>query len=1599
DYSPFINKKPFKAWSIDLPEKNDYLQHSTEIKIDGLHLGQYAILLSTSPDFDKSSQTSLSFLNISQLACIVQTPLVGQSVAYIVNRESGEPIEGATVNLYKQEYNYKSRQYERKLISTKTSDRNGKISFQSDNRYDNFYLEIIKANDQLYLNDYINIYNRPAESKVQQIRTFIFTDRSIYRPEQTIYFKGIVLQTNPSDKKQVLANFKTKIILKDANYNEVQKLDVVTNEYGSFTGSFKAPVGLLNGMFTLSTPNGSQTIQIEEYKRPKFEVSFDTITASYKLNETIQIKGKAIAYAGNAIDGAQVSYRVYRNARFPYYWCYYRWGLPQSPQKEITHGKTTTSADGSFAISFDALADENVDKKTMPVFNYTIEADITDLNGETRSGSQTVAVSYQNLILNIETPQTSNIDNFNQIKVYASNLNGAVLASDIDLSLKKLKSPQQVLRTRLWEKPEYYSISENDYRKYFPLDEYNDENNYLNWEEEKTIWTQRFKSNDKNAQAISKPNEDAWYVLEAKTIDKDKNQIVEKKYIRLYKDNGTALPDEKLLIKTSKEKVEPEENTDLQILTPYSKTYMIYECNQASQTINEHWIEPKKTFSETKNIKETDRGGFSVVCWYVKDNRFYSETKLIHVPWSNKDLNISLQTFRDKIEPGSQQEWTIKISGNKKEKVSAELLASMYDASLDAFKKHEWKPFSIYTTNSSSNTWHSYSNFSVQNSRVIFTPPYQSFPYYEKKYPTLETWGFTDSYTFSMAYRSRGGVSDFAPIQELTYFDDGRMPPTPSPAPAGMALEKATPNAIPQSQQNEDKSIEDSVSQAPEKNEPMVRSNLAETAFFFPQLQTDAEGNILLKFKAPEALTKWKLMAFAHTKNLQSAYITANVHTQKELMIVPNTPRFLREGDEMMYSAKITNLSDKELNVLTILKLQDALNNESVDALFQNNDKVSLLIPAGESKQVIWKIKIPSTYTNPIRITTIAQAKGISDGEENVVPLVLNSMLVTETLPLPVKPNMVKKFQLENLLKSKNSNTIKNYHFAIEYTPNPAWYAIQSLPYLTDYPYECAEQTFNRYYANALAAHIANSNPKIKEIFSTWKEKDTTALLSNLSKNEELKSALLQETPWVLEAKNENEQKRAIATLFNLNRMSKELTRAVRELELKQTINGGFVWFKGMPEDRFMTQYIITGVGRLLHIGIDEVSNDAKIQAMVQKAIPYLDLQIKKDYDELLRLKVDLSKQGIGSYQIQYLYMRSFFKNIPIHQEVKTAFDFYLKKCAAHWTTQSNYLQAMSGLALDRWNDKNNAMNIVKALRENAIHNEEMGMYWKQTNSYWWYEAPIETQSLMIELFKEVAKSEDEVDELKIWLLKNKQTNNWKTTKATADACYALLLNGTYWLAAEPQVNIKLGENVIDMSQGNKEAGTAYQKINFDAAQIKPDFGDIEVQVKSDKSIGTTWGAAYWQYFEQLDKINNSETGLKLNKQLYKINHSDKGEFLSPIDNSTPLHVGDKVKVRIELRVDRPYEYVHLKDMRAACFEPLNVISHYQYQGGLGYYESTKDLATHFFFHYLQKGVYVFEYPLFVTNKGNFSNGISSIQCMYAPEFSSHSEGIRVKVE
>jgi uncharacterized protein YfaS (alpha-2-macroglobulin family) len=1626
-FQKLISLRSLRTWKQELPQTNDYFSHSAEVKIDALPVGEYALIGSADSNFslDKNPLCA-EYFYVSDIS------FINSGLQYFVlNRTTGRPLSGANVQVWNQKYDYSTRSNSLAKEEKYTTDKNGYFKMPELKEKDyskNVRLDITYKSDRLFLDDYqyvyYNYYNTnksdsdyedQKEFDEDYAKIFLFTDRSIYRPGQIVYFKGIGVTKDFKTKKSILLQSKDSlnIIFSDANNQTIDSMKVLLNDFGSFNGRFKIPENKLNGEFNIDVKeyeNSSVSFSVEEYKRPKFYTEFEKAKGSFRVGDTVSINGFAKAYAGNNIDGAKVSYRVTRVARFLYPWMFWRKPFPIARPMEIANGEITTDTDGKFTIKFAAIPDLSIDKKTDPVFDYKVEADVTDINGETRSADITVPVGYKSLNLQIILPQdVINKDSLKSISISSKNLSGEPERINAHVKIYKLQTPERLIRQRLWNEPDEFIYTKDEFIKYFPHDEYKDETKKETWAKGNLVYE---KSDSTNKDSIFNVQylifNSGWYLIESTAKDKHGQEVKDVKYFQVYDPKSNTLPSNQYVWNyQEKNNIQPGEIAKVITGTSTDDVFLIQEINKQkaddgqsatnskqTNTLNFYSLNKEKKTFDFK-IKEEDRGGFGVNEFFVKDNRFYTVSNTIDVPWSNKELNISFDTYRDKTLPGNEEKWKVKITGNKGEKVAAEMLASMYDASLDQFKPHSWNSLDIWPNYNGYNTWNGRQNFIGVNSFEKYWNE-KMIPQKEKNYDELNY--LPRYYLYGNGIVLRGIKAMNMTLPEPAMME--RKANRDEVVVTAYGISKKTAASVLHDSINSIDQIPNQIDQS----QIQIRKNFNETAFFYPELRTDKDENIEFSFTMPEALTQWKLMTFAHTKDLASGYAEKTIITQKDLMVQPNAPRFLREGDKMEFSAKIVNMTDKTISGNTEFHLLNASTMNPVDMSFKNAQLTKpFTAEARQSTVVNFDIEIPNNFNNAVVYRIVANAGNISDGEEAAIPVVTNRMLVTETMPLPMRGDGSKGFKFEKLLHSDTSKTLTNYGLTVEYTTNPVWYAIQALPYLMEYPYECTEQTFNRFYANVLAEKIVNSSPKIKAIFEKWATADTSALMSNLQKNEELKSVLLEETPWVLQSQNEAQQKKNIALLFDMVKMSLQLQSTIDKLKEMQSPNGGFVWFKGGPDNRYMTQYIVTGIGHLEKLNAIPVSEQIALKSILDKAIPYLDKRLKEEYDNLIKTKADLSKNNLSAIAIQYLYTRSFFPEYPIAKETETAFNHYRNQAKKYWLSESKYEQGMIALALNRTNETATAKEIMRSLKENAINNEELGMYWKEWNNrgYWWYQAPIESQSLMIEAFSEIDDDAKTIGDLKTWLLKNKQTNNWKTTKATADACYALLLQGTETIAKEKNVVIKLGSVMMNSKDEKQESGTGYFKRKIDGDKIEPEMGNIKVTVSStskEDSQSPSWGSVYWQYFENLDKIPFSETPLKLSKKLFVEKNSNKGPVLIPVNNGDRLHIGDKIKVRIELRVDRDMEYVHMKDMRASCMEPVNVLSGYKYLDGLGYYETTKDVSTNFFFGYLNKGTYVFEYPMFVTHAGNFSNGITTIQCMYAPEFTADSQGVRVNV-
>jgi uncharacterized protein YfaS (alpha-2-macroglobulin family) len=1559
--------------------KNDglYNNRTTEILLDGLNVGEYIFIVSDNDSFDmkKGKGTYIKF-RVSNFTYLKRESS-GKTEFRIFDRTTGEKYPNVEVRVYKEVYSILRNDYILKEIDKFESDEEGYFYLDSkDYKENNLKLRFISETEDIYINDDVGLYVYGSSKYGESKRTFYYTDRSIYRPGQTVYFKGITLGFSGEYNENVraLPDEDLSVEFFDTNYKSVRRIALKTNKYGTISGSFTIPDDVLTGRMRIRGGNGERYFYVEEYKRPNFYVEFEELKEKYKLNDEIVVEGSAKAYAGYNISDAEVKYSIERRSFRPIF-TYWNWIIPESHSTQIASGSLITDKEGKFEIQFDAVPDLAVQNQYFNGFEYIVNVDITDITGETRSLSKNIKVADKGAFFGLDLPSTLDRDKGKYTISYnIKNIEGQSLEGKGKIKIYSLKSPDTILKEKIWDSADYPIVAKEEFYKKINGMPYADENHFVNWEKDKEVLEFNFDSKKTKNIVFDKLSKLKLGIYKVEFEGRSGEENFDGEYyFTLYSKTGKEVPYKvPFWFEPVKVVGEPGQKAEILIGTSYKNSTMMYEIENKGKVIKTEFVslDSNQKLIEIP-IEEENRGGFYVSLYFFKDNRAYKKVQKINVPWTNKKLNVTFEKFRDKLKPGQEEKWTLKILDFENKVVDGELALVLYDASLDAIMNHDWD-LNIYPQIASKMIWdidRSYGGGSggTAGKNIAY------YSEYRISYPYLNNFGFDINYQY---YSYTRQLFKGAHMLESASFEmDEKM--------------------VSKSIEFEDNSM-DKEKKSEKKVEEKIRENFNETAFFYPQLVNDKDGKVEVEFTMPDSLTRWKVLGLAHTKDASFGTIENYLVTAKELMVRANSPRFLREGDSIEFSAEVVNGEDKRINGEVELELLNPFTMENITHLFGEIDKIEFELNGNSRKKVSWKLKIPSEIDSVVyRIK--AKSGNTSDGEQKLLPILKNSMLVTETMPLSLRANEDKKFEFKSFMTNQ-SDTLKNYAYTFEFTSNPAWYIVQALPYMMESPYENNESVFSRFYSNSLAKNIIDSSPEIERIFKQWKLKKSSELLSNLEKNQELKSIILENTPWLNEAKNESDRKQKIALYFDRNKINLELEEEKAKLIKNQYSNGSWPWFDGMQGNRYITQYIVIGLSRLHKLGIINLNEDRKLAMSLKKAVEYLDSEIKRDYDRLIENKINLDKNNLTYVTIGYLYARSMLDFMNVAHAEQTAFDYYKNQLIKYRHDYGNnkYMQGMVALTLYRLNKEVEALEVMDSIKEYALYSEEMGMYWKNDEGMYWYQNKISSQTILIEAFDEILGDEKAVEEMKLWLLKQKQTQNWETTKATAEACYAFLLRGKNLLLNTNLPNVTIGEKELDIkNEVEVEDGTGYFKINWTREEIDKKLAEVEIKNNND---GASWGGIYWQYFEKLDKIEGHETNLKVYKKLFVEKVGDRGPYLQEVNEDKELKVGDKVKVRIEIRVDRDMEYVHLKDMRASAFEPENVISSYKWQDGFGYYEATGDSAVSFFIDYLPKGTYIFEYPLRVTHMGEFSNGITTIQSMYAPEFSSHSKGIRVNI-
>ncbi|KQS92116.1 alpha-2-macroglobulin family protein [Chryseobacterium sp. Leaf394] len=1571
----FVRKDEFK-----LKAPKDYKTHIASLEIKPLPTGIYFAEYTVENDKEDLKNQHFYFL-VSENKIIYQSKSEKgdlQNLMKLVKSENGQ-IAGEE-NLIIYEYSRDKKLSETKVVT----DKNGVFKFPATDNEDSYRKYLIsqpKSNSFQIINIYGHgryLYTHSENSKKAQI----FTDRAIYRPGQTVYFKVINTQI-ANDKESVVANLKQKITLTDANNQEVSAQNFVTNKFGSYHGSFILPNGKLNGNFTLSTDgdnNGNHNFQVEEYKRPKFEVNFEPVKGEYKYGQTLELKGKAMMFSGVALSNTTVNYEIKKqNIR----WRYFPWFPHEYGNENSILGEVKTDDKGEFLIEVNLKKDEKVEG--IQIDNFAINASVTDINGETQSANTNVKVASVSHYIRID--EIKNVfDNENvKLKVETKNYNEQNLKKSYQVKLSKLKSPERIFRDQFKDEIQNLpQFSKTEFVAKFPNDRFdkNDENK----EVQSIILNKTVYSSEDESLNLGKLNA-GNYELELFNIE-GKDTIRTKQNFAVF----------------NRKSVDKNQNIFLEVVQTQTElnrgaTAEIYVYSSIPNALVNVFVQNgvSAVVSSVHNMKngvlkfpvtapqDEKISNLNISFQIVAFNDVQTKTAEFAIVDNSKDIIIETVTFRDKIEPNSKERWSVKVIGANKEKISAEVLANMYDMSLDQFSSNR------YLWNSMRQFNDNFDYFSIGNALDELS--------YQKDIDYLRPISFGNP-TFSWTYDADMFAEDGAtPYKE--YLDEaggraGFNNASPIMRLSSMSMDDAAVEILNSGRQlskEEKMQFTDVIdpTQLSQKlaNTVPVRQNLNETAFFYPDLKTDKDGNVSFEFTSPEALTKWKLMFLAHTKDARAATLEKQVVTQKEFSVTPNYPRFLREGDELNLQSKLSNLTDKKLSGTAQLQILDALTNEEITerfGLIRNNSSAFELKENGNSA-LAWKIVVPKDVSSII-LKVVAKAGNYSDGEQKAIAVLPNRMLVTEAVPVFVKEGETKTFELPNL-KNNSSTTISNVSNTLELTTNPIWEIMFALPSLKNDQNNSADVVFNKWFADVLASEIFKANPKLKTVFEDYQSKGL--LTSNLEKNQELKQMLLDETPWVLESKNETEQMQKLALLFDANTMKNSIKSDWDELKKLQNPDGGFSWYQGYPSSYSTSLYILKNLGKI-NLWLKNNSKDegnSEQTDLVKKLIQYVDLEVGK---------YDVKKENVWTnLTLDYLNARNYWeKEYPLTGKSATLKSLVKEKAKSAKITDFTFFGLhRAALLMNDYGLKDVSEKLLTYLKETSVDSKNQGVYWKQNLDDWgWFNSKVVNHAGALEAFNKLKPNDQKfIEDMKIWLITQKEVNSWGSSRGTAEVIFTILNSGKSWTTND--------SDKATIIWGGKELKPETQATGYVKSSIKADVLDKKLATVTVTKPGTgiVQGGLFWQYYEDLDKIKSSENYLSVTKELYKKVKTVNGEELKKITPKTPLKVGDKVTVRMILNTDRAMEFIQIKDMRAAGFEPLSVISGYQWKNSLGYYQSTKDASTNFYIQSMPKGKYVFEYDLICNASGVFSNGITTIQNYYASQMNSNTKGVKVEIK
>lgn len=1483
---------------------NDYDILKDSLTIEGLPIGIYLLEFATE---GKNISPQYLLLNVSNLFS-VQQYLPGKKIRVaVLDATTGQPVAKAKVKLEREKrYNAPAN-----TALLETNDK-GEVVYEY-GQYSPQTIYVYTATDKASPKNYCYGGFSYTEPRSNVTRMSLFTDRSIYRPGQTVYVGAILMNAQKGQTVKVLPGQSFTLTLRDANHQVVKEEQLTTDAFGSANTSFTLPNVGLNGNYYLQTNvgRGSTSFKVEEYKRPTFQVEFDKYEGEYHPGDSVKIKGHAKSYAGVPVQGAKVSYTVNRKRAF---WCWWRSDAAQ--EQLMSTGEVTTDEQGAFEISVPMVIPEGDDT----FYRFVTVVDVTDAAGETHAGEMSLPLGRKSFSFYFSVPEKQLKDSLQNVTFVLKNAAGNDMAGKVSYTIDGKNAVVVDANTPVPLNGKQLSSGKHTLEA------------TCNGETMKQDFVV-FSLTDKKP-CIDTPD---WYYLTGNEFPRDNK-----------------------------------EGVTLQVGSSRKDTYILYTI-VAGNTLLESGSFNLSDAIRTRVFKYQERYGTGIALNYiwVKDGICYNHSDVIRKPLPDKRLRLSWTTFRDQLLPGQKEEWTLQVLTPDGKPADARMMATMYDKSLDQLKGLYWNVDDLLYQNYPNVRWIFRDNYGIgiggqqplkylSVSELLFS--HLSRDQWNTILRNIYGWG-------GVMVRGSRPVMRMAKVgssmeeDEVMAFEESA-----SVAYNNMSVKMAAPQAIGAMDEMKkevavmDVAGSDVEGAAEKESTDVVRENLNETAFFYPTLTTDEKGAVSIRFTLPESVTSWRFLGLAHDKTMNYGFLEGETVAKKEVMVQPNIPRFIRRGDYATISTRIFNTSDHAVSGTVKMQLIDPVTEKII------HEESQPFSVEKEGTAAATFSYSPTEVYDILICKIVASGDGFSDGEQHYLPVLTDVEKVMNTLPFTQHDPGVFQADLRSLIPADAQQTT----LTLEYTNNPAWLVVQSLPFISYANEHNAVSLSAAYYANSLGKFLLDQSPAIKKTFDMWKQEkgEETSLMSSLEKDQSLKTLVLSETPWVMDAKSEQAQKESLIRFFDENSLQYQRQRTIDLLRKLQHSDGSFSWWQGMDGSPRMTAQVMMFFTRLRLL----CGDDHETETMVDKGFRYLSEIVIKEVKEMRKREKEGKPVYISDYHaLQWAYLCAISGRTMTAQE-KDAVNYLITYLEKQKKTQTLYSKAMMAVVFQKNGQLKKAKEYIQSLKEYSVFTEEMGRYYDTPRAaYSWCNYRIPTQVAAIEAMN-IVTPEDEitVDEMRRWLLQEKRTTCWDTPINSVDAVYAFLNGKASLLNTQELSVVKVDGKMIELPKAT--AGLGYVKTGIKDT-------DAQSLTVEKSSEGTSWGAVYAQFFQPTSSIEASASGISVKRE---IRHQGKS-----------LSVGDKVTVRLTIVADRDYDYVQVVDKRAACLEPVNQLSGYHW----GYYISPKDCSTNYYFDILPKGTHVIETAYYIDRKGDYETGTCTVQCAYSPEYYGRAKSQKLTVK